>query len=102
MTVMGDLLWKPFHTRFDAILERMREHREAIQMEVSLCTLRKSNELKKALLIEAELSEQERIHAEKARNCAKEAATQTEEFRRTVLRESLSTDLLGPTSVQRY
>jgi len=73
---MGDLLWKPFHARFDDILGRMREHREVIQMEVSLCTLPKSKELKKAMLMEAELSEQERIRAEKARNLAEEAATQ--------------------------
>ena len=45
-------------------------------MEVSLCTLPKSKELKKAMLMEAELSEQERIRAEKARNLAEEAATQ--------------------------
>lgn len=101
-TVMGDLLWKPFHARFDTILERMREHRETIQMEIALCTLRKSNELKKALLMDAELSEKERIRAEKVRNLAEKAAAHTIEFRRRVLKESMSTDLFGLASIRRY
>jgi hypothetical protein len=74
LTVLGDLMWKPFDDRFADILERLRSYRDLIRLELSLSIAQSVNDAKVIAEAEIDLAREERRQDKKARERIDETA----------------------------
>lgn len=74
LTVIGDLIWKPFDDKFADVLERLRSYRDLIRLELSLLIAQSVNGAKEIALAEQDLAREERTQDRKARERIEETA----------------------------
>ncbi|KAF1994928.1 hypothetical protein P154DRAFT_501082 [Amniculicola lignicola CBS 123094] len=79
LTVIGDLMWKPFDDRFADTMERLHSYRDLIRLELSLLIARSMNDAGRITAAEQAFAKEERVQAKMARDTIGKTASMTTE-----------------------
>jgi hypothetical protein len=86
--MIASVIWTPFDTRFNEILNRMDSHRNFISIELDIYEAQQARDANKAAALERTNAEKERERAEEDRQKAHNQATTTEQIKQTLLKQA--------------